>query len=315
MNTSEGWAYSEIMAGEWADFNRRCGTKLPLDDTRWGDNCRTVPSRFVRDLLTRTPWQDAVPFEGVRIKDARIVGDIDLAGARLIRPVEFANSRIEGGITLDYARTDSLISLSGSRIGGDFKAFRLRSQSDLLLGDGAIFGSAVALKGASIDGDLQMSASRFEGKVNAESLNTGGSVFIRDADFAQTLDMTSAHVAGDMDLRGATLAGLDLAGGSINGELRLGGAYKSVDWRSRDGALNLRNAHVGRLMDARDAWPAMGHLHLDGFTFDHLGGIEGDTASEMAKRGADWWGKWLRTQLPLQPRSLCAACRGVQGCW
>ena len=42
----------------------------------------------------------------------------------------------------------------------------------------------------------------------------------------------------------------------------------------------------------------MGRLNLDGFTFDHLGGIEGDTASEMAKRGADWWGKWLR----LDPR-------------
>jgi hypothetical protein len=298
VSTPQGWAYLEIMAGEWADFNRRCGTNLPLDDARWGDNCRTLPSRFVRDLLTRAPWQAAVPFEGVRIQGAYIVGDIDLAGAKLSRPFEFTNGRIEGAITLDYARTDNLISLAGSRIGGDFKAFRLRSESDLLLGDGAVFSGTVVLKGANIVGDLQMSGSRLEGKVDAESLKTGGSVFIRDADFTQTLDMTLAHVGGGVDLRGATLAGLNLAGASIDGELRVGGAHKSVDWRSRDGALNLRYTHVGRLMDAKDAWPAMGRVNLDGFTFDHLGGIEGDTASEMAKRGADWWEKWLR----LDPR-------------
>jgi hypothetical protein len=292
--TPEGWAYSQIMAGERADFDKHCGTEFPLDDARWGGNCRTVSSRFVTDLLTRAPMREAVPFEGVRFNGVHIVGDIDLQGAKLIRPVEFANSRIDGAITLDYAHTDGFLSLTGSRIKGDFNGLRLHSQSDLLLGEGVVFSGNLTLKAASIDGDVEMSGSRFEGIVNAESIKTRGNVLVRDADCARALDMTFAQVARDLDLRGATLAGLDLSGASIEGELRLGGSHKSVDWHSKGGTLNLRNAHIGRLMDAKDAWPAIGRLRLDGFTFDHLGGHEGDTMSQMAARGADWWDKWAR---------------------
>jgi hypothetical protein len=47
-------------------------------DANWQNECRKLSSRFLQDLFTMASWRDAVPFVGVRIKGARITGDIDL---------------------------------------------------------------------------------------------------------------------------------------------------------------------------------------------------------------------------------------------
>jgi hypothetical protein len=156
VKTAEGWAWSQVKQGQWADFNQRCGTP-PLDpkneeDANWQNDCRKLPARFLQDLLTQAQWRDAVPFAGVQITGARIVGEVNLVNAKLIRPIEISGSRIEGAINLTLARTDSLIWLEDSLLVGDFVANVLHAESDLVLRDGAVFKSVVMLRGAKIDG-------------------------------------------------------------------------------------------------------------------------------------------------------------------
>jgi hypothetical protein len=54
-------------------------------------------------------------------------------------------------------------------------------------------------------------------------------------------------------------------------------------------------------MDASDAWPDRQHLHLDGFSFNHLGGFEGETGPEMRARGMKWWDSWARRDPDYSP--------------
>jgi hypothetical protein len=126
-----------------------------------------ISSSFVVDLLTRAPWRDTLPLEGVQITGARIVGKIDLENAKLIRPIEIAGSRIEGALELDHAHTDSLIRLDGLLIDNDVSADGPQDETDLYFANGAKFTKPVSLKGAIIDGDLNITGAGFDGLLDA----------------------------------------------------------------------------------------------------------------------------------------------------
>jgi hypothetical protein len=116
----------------------------------------------------------------------------------------------------------------------------------------------------------------------------------------EPMNMVFAHIGGNLEMHDATVAALDLSGASIAGDMNLG----RLVWKTKEGkpgSFSLRNTRIGNLADAKDAWPAKDHLHLDGFTFAHLGGFQGDTGPEMRGRGMDWWDDWVKRDSAYSP--------------
>jgi hypothetical protein len=204
-------------------------------------------------------------------------------------------------VTLLSATVTGQIDMSGVNIDGDLDADGLEVGGSLLMRSDdknrASFQN-VNLSAATVKGEIDMDGASFGGDISGQRLGVASDFSIRNIAAGVGFAIPFAQLGGNLDLGGAKLAGLDLRGVSIVGEMRLGDRNSSVVWfplvRKTD-VLDLRNTHVGSLADNRDSWPDQGRLHLDGFTFARLGGFEGDSVGEMVGRGAQWWDRhWAR---------------------
>jgi uncharacterized protein YjbI with pentapeptide repeats len=74
----------------------------------------------------------------------------------------------------------------------------------------------VVLHNAKIERGINMDGASFAEPLEADSLQVDGDLNMRyGANYAKSVHMPLAHVGGNLDLRGATLASLDLSGASI----------------------------------------------------------------------------------------------------
>jgi hypothetical protein len=153
--------------------------------------------------------------------------------------------------------------------------------------------------------------------VTVTTLDLHGKMTIEDAVFSNNhiLSLSLSHIVGDLLINGATLSALDLSGASVGGNFTLGlsSSNRKMAWMLNTSAcdergsptsaglktvkgLDLRNTHVGGLVDNQVAWPPQCQLYLDGFSFDHLGGRTGETSLQMSSRG-EWWDTWARRDI------------------
>jgi len=502
-STPVGWTWAQIRQGKEANLDELCKTQWP--DVRsaegWSASCRQLPGVFLTEILTSERLRGQIPFSGVRIVGAHIVGSINLRDAKLNRPFSIARSRIEDAIILEGGSTDSSFSILGSFLSEKLDLSTFHSEHSLELrttqfkkgsamdhakidrvldmscstfdsdltargiavgatfiatGDGcqSVFHN-VELPGAKIDGDVNMRDATFDGKLDARGLRVGGallmsgghhqdidligakvdgdvdmqgafldgdlmadalhvggslrmlhvlaaesrivklvaakidrsvymmgshflghlaadamrvggqlilysadipsvfngvrfvgaaiggdlamdraafygpcevtrcenddnardfrgslnleavqvkgSVFMRGSKFTKNVKMVFANIGGNLDLRSAKLAELDLSNAVISSELRLGHFQgPATSWSGED-TLILSNASTATLVDTVDAWPE--HLRLDGFRFTALGGFQGQPAADEVRRGADWWNDWLKRDPIYSPAS------------
>ncbi len=281
-------------------------------------------------LFMASDAQNKASFKAVNLNGAKITGQAVMTGASfgdtlnanylqvggsLFMAPDAQNKASFKEVILRGAKITGQIAMTGASFDGTLDANGLQAEALFMRSDAQNKASFkdVDLTSAKITRQIDMAGASFDGTLDAESLRTDGDLFLHGAHCAQAARMVFAHVGGGLDLRGATLADLNLSGASVAGDVALGGDTSPAVWKGKNGepgTLTLHNTHIGNLMDVKTAWPDPGQLHLDGFNFNHLGGFAGETGPEMRARGMEWWDNWAaRSQL--QPRSLCATRRRI----
>jgi hypothetical protein len=265
-----------------------------------------------RILLTSRDGGQA-SFQAVRLASAVVAGQVSLVGARFagalnmnslsaghlimgstkanqatFRNVNLVGARIRGNVEMDGSAFNGLLDAHAMSVGGTL--FMGLTDTDKAKYDvpGKTSFKSVDLHLVKVVGHINMEDATFEEELTANSLEVGGDLLMCNIKSKRKISLAFSRIAGVLDARGASLVSLDLQGASISADLKLGKHEKGqgMDWGvQQDGDLNLKNARVTNLDDVADAWPAPGHLHVEGFTFSRLGQY----------RDPWWWDyKWIR---------------------
>jgi uncharacterized protein YjbI with pentapeptide repeats len=189
-------------------------------------------------LHLRPELKNNTSFNDVDLSGAKIAGQISLTGASFNGRLNLASVQVSGSlhmrsegpyktsfteVVLTGAKVNGQISMTGSSFGGTLIAAALQVGESLLMGSEFIGPNGqdrttfrdVVLLGAKISGQISMTGASFDGTVDADDLLVGGSLLMRDARYTGPIIMVLVHIGGVLDLRGATLANLDLSGRAV----------------------------------------------------------------------------------------------------
>ena len=254
-------------------------------------------------------------FHEVQLSGAIIRDVLDLRGSTFADTLDMNSLHVGTNLLMNDGSRFQAVTLSGAKIEGEVAMKGSSFGSTLFMTGMQIHGSLfmeeasfakVDLRGARIDGQVIMLGSTFSDTLDMGGLHVGDALNLERTQVTkdEEIHLTFAKIDSNLDISGSSLPSLNLTGTQIKGEFRLGSNQNSsVKWR--EGAkLVLRNTEVGSLQDRQedrqDIWP--NQLVLDGFTYNRLGGLEGDGASDLTRRDVGWFKKWLAKQQPYSPQ-------------
>jgi hypothetical protein len=226
----------------------------PTRSSEWGE-VQKVRAAFLAELLTG----DRVPASGlprgVKLRGARITGQLDLAARKLICPLFLRECAFDEAIDLAEAEASS-IRLPGCRVPG-LSADQLRTTGNVELNEGCTVSGEVRLEGAHIGGQLGFHGAQLTMEsgpsVLADGLVVDGGMFCSGGFTARgAVRLLGAHITGQLSFSGASLTGtygpaLEADGLIVDGSMFCGGGFTA------DGTVKLPGVHVAGQLSFRGA--------------------------------------------------------------
>jgi len=268
-------------------YGAKIGGAVDISGTWFGADVQADMLQVGGNLSFKGDEISPTNLQTLQLNNATIKGDLRIFGITTVGPIVATAMQVGGNIVMG-APTAALVQKFNVIMNTPYTGPRATAKFNNII-----------LAGSGVNGNVVLNGSyqRF----GAAALRVTGDMHMQEANLLDEVDLNMARVGGNLDLRSAHFSGpIILSGATIVGDLQLGGKSDSAVWDSQ-GSLHLRNAHIGNLMDAEDAWPRRGQLHVQGFPFGHLGGISGDTGQQMRQRGGKFWDKWARLDPDYSP--------------
>nr|WP_042179158.1 hypothetical protein [Kibdelosporangium sp. MJ126-NF4]CEL13662.1 membrane-associated oxidoreductase [Kibdelosporangium sp. MJ126-NF4]CTQ99348.1 membrane-associated oxidoreductase [Kibdelosporangium sp. MJ126-NF4] len=240
-----------LLTGEFVDFD--------------GD---ILPASLLRDILVD---DDRLDLRGVRVRNARIDGQLDLCDISMSRPLVLRDCVTDSPVLLDRARISSL-DLTGL-VAPAVSAPWLRLEHYLLLSDAQLENGteewAVNLAEANIGSHVSLSGARLAGgsefSLYAPKLRTGSHVYLTKVKATGTVRIDGARIGGNLHCGGSqfgstTSAALNAVDMHVEESVFLDKGFQatSATWA----AVRIRGARVGGQLVLRDG-RATGQVALD----------------------------------------------------
>lgn len=242
---------------------------------------RTVRSEVIAVLLIGDGEAASITVRGIRLRGARITGELNLEATTLRCPLALVECSFSDILHLEEATARS-VRLSGSHLPA-VQARLLRTSGDLTCNEGFSVSEGIDLTDAHIGGQLSCSGGKFshpEGDaLSANGLTVDGDMFCGQGFVATgAVDLRAAHIGGQLSCRGGQFShpgnlALSLESAAVDGPLYMETAVL-------EGIFDLTAAKARSYHDERTSWPQT--LRLNGFAYEAIS----DTST--AKERLEW---------------------------
>jgi hypothetical protein len=222
-----------------------------------------IRAEVIRELLVRGHELDP---RGIRIRNAKIEGQLDLCDVAAKRPLTLRDCTAEEPVLLDRAQLSALI-LSGLTAPA-VRAPWLRVEHYVLLEDARLgeAGRAVDLTEANIGSHLNLSGTHLKGEktLYAPKLRTGSQVFLNGIRAEGEVRLDGAKIGGSLHCDGAHLsadqAALRAVDLQVDGSVFLHRGFRAISVSYA--AVRMRGSRIGGQLVPRNG-TASGPIALD----------------------------------------------------
>ncbi len=315
-----GWIEDDLI---WS--HRKISFLICFHRCRFEGKVTAIDVRFYSTLFFDGSWlKRKLNLNGVKVEDhlfmrGATLSSVELVGAQIGGQLNMDSSIFRGEINLNGLKVRQGLLMSGvatfyevdldsanifpqlNFIGASFNR-KLSLSATKIKNDAHMSKAAfndIDLTGIQIGGQLDLTGAKFKGQLDASNLSVGINLMLRDITIQtnSSFKFSLAQIGGNLGLgskssQGNELPSIDLSGSTIKGELDLG-AYSNIAWQG-NATLNLRITSVGYISARLKDWPD--NLKLDGFRYEHLGGLEYHENRDPGKWAVKDIKKWLGKQ-------------------
>jgi hypothetical protein len=195
------------------------GTVAIIDDILPPEDISTSPSakhfsiraEFIRFLLVRGDEKGSIHEKGIQLNGAWISGQLDLLNVQSNYPLLLALCRFEKSIVLQDAHLKT-VALYNSTVPG-INGNRVTIRGDLLLSKGFVSTDVIRLKGAKIEGCIDLDGATLKAgdghySLNGDRSKIGGGIFLRGGFTSYgSVQLLGTRIDGDLDCTDAKFFG------------------------------------------------------------------------------------------------------------